>query len=218
MRTRSAKRREQILQISAAVFAQKGYHRARVSDIVDGAAIARGTFYLYFAGKQEVFEVLLERFLSELTASVRPIEVDDTEPPPLMQLLDNLVRSIETVRRYREVAVLVLGSIEAPDREVRAKVEEFFGALKALVKSSIEQGMALGLVRRVPEDVATHFVFGAAREVMREMVALRPDGETDMDPVQLALDLVDLVAAGLLTPALARAPELLQRVVEDNRC
>ena len=217
MRTQSAKRREQILQISAEVFAQKGYHRARVSDIVDGAEVARGTFYLYFTGKQEVFEVLLERFLSELTACVRPIEVDDSEPPPLMQLLDNLVRAIKTVRRFSEVAVLVLGSIEAPDRDVRAQVEEFFDALKALVKRSIEQGMALGLVRQVPEDVATHFVFGAAREVMRELVALRPDGATDLDPAQLALHLVDLVAAGLLVPDLAQAPELLQRVVEDNR-
>jgi AcrR family transcriptional regulator len=46
---KDSKRKQQILEASARVFAQKGYFAASVSDIIEEAGVARGTFYLYFA-------------------------------------------------------------------------------------------------------------------------------------------------------------------------
>ena len=37
------------------VFAERGYHAARVDDIVRAARTSHGTFYLYFANKEEIF-------------------------------------------------------------------------------------------------------------------------------------------------------------------
>ena len=36
------------------VLAEKGYHAARVDDIVSAADVSHGTFYLYFANKEEL--------------------------------------------------------------------------------------------------------------------------------------------------------------------
>ena len=36
------------------VFAERGYHAARVDDIVRTARTSHGTFYLYFANKEDL--------------------------------------------------------------------------------------------------------------------------------------------------------------------
>jgi AcrR family transcriptional regulator len=52
--TREA-RRAQILESALTVFATKGYHETSVTDLVDAAGVARGTFYLYFDSKEAIF-------------------------------------------------------------------------------------------------------------------------------------------------------------------
>jgi AcrR family transcriptional regulator len=47
-----------LLDAGATVFAQHGYHAARVDDIVKVADTSHGTFYLYFANKEELFQAL----------------------------------------------------------------------------------------------------------------------------------------------------------------
>ncbi len=193
VRTRSPERREQLLHISAAIFASKGYHRAHVSDIIDEAGVARGTFYLYFESKRQVFDELLKLFLGKLMEGIRRIDLG-SETPPLTQLEENLQRAMTAIREYRDIAIMVLGSIEAPDPEVKARVDRFFHEVRELVSRSLATGRSIGLVREVPGDIATHFVFGGAREVCKELVARKEDE----DIARLARTLVELTSAGLL--------------------
>ena len=43
------------------VFEKRGYHAARVDDIVKVAKTSHGTFYLYFANKEDLFRTLVAR-------------------------------------------------------------------------------------------------------------------------------------------------------------
>jgi AcrR family transcriptional regulator len=52
-------RQEQILRAAAAVIIRQGYDKTTMSDIADEAGVSRGTVYLYFKGKEELFEALL---------------------------------------------------------------------------------------------------------------------------------------------------------------
>lgn len=196
VRTQSSERREQILESAAEVFARSGYHQATVADIIASAAIARGTFYLYFKSKQDVFEFLADRFLSHLKSGIRGIDLAG-EVAPLEQLEANLVRTIETVRKHRNVAAIMFGNHDTPDPRIRGKVELFFAEVKELVASSIRTGQQIGLVRDVSPELAARFMFGAAREAMRDMVALRPESDDSDSFVALSASLVDLVACGL---------------------
>ena len=63
-------RRKAILQAARRAFAEKGYHHTHVADIIAGAGIARGTFYLYFESKNAIFLELLDQLLDELQASI----------------------------------------------------------------------------------------------------------------------------------------------------
>ncbi len=54
-------RQQQILDAAAAVIIRQGYDKTTMSDIAAEAGASRGTVYLYFKGKEELFEALLYR-------------------------------------------------------------------------------------------------------------------------------------------------------------
>ncbi|RCK10962.1 TetR/AcrR family transcriptional regulator [Bacillus licheniformis] len=43
--------REELLHIALELFATKGYHAAKISDIVKQAGVAQGTFYWHFKSR-----------------------------------------------------------------------------------------------------------------------------------------------------------------------
>ena len=58
--TKGERTRRRLLEAAEQVFADLGYHDASIVKITEAAGVAMGTFYLYFAGKQEIFDVLVE--------------------------------------------------------------------------------------------------------------------------------------------------------------
>ncbi len=53
-----ADKRRMILDAAVRVFARRGFHACRVSDIADEAGVAYGLVYHYFASKEEVLDTL----------------------------------------------------------------------------------------------------------------------------------------------------------------
>jgi AcrR family transcriptional regulator len=63
-----------LLDAGAAVFAEHGYHAARVDDIVKVADTSHGTFYLYFANKEELFQALTFDAADELRSLTEQLD------------------------------------------------------------------------------------------------------------------------------------------------
>jgi AcrR family transcriptional regulator len=57
---RGARTRARLLESAEQVFTELGYHDASIVKIVQEAGVAPGTFYLYFGGKREIFDELVE--------------------------------------------------------------------------------------------------------------------------------------------------------------
>jgi AcrR family transcriptional regulator len=57
---RGARTRTRLLEAAEQVFADLGYHEASIVKIAEAAGVAHGTFYLYFSGKQGVFDEVVE--------------------------------------------------------------------------------------------------------------------------------------------------------------
>ncbi|HUH98791.1 MAG TPA: helix-turn-helix domain-containing protein [Anaerolineales bacterium] len=70
-------RQQQILDAAAAVIIRLGYDKATMSDIAEEAGASRRTVYLYFKGKEELFEALLYReYLQYSQTWLEQIEAD----------------------------------------------------------------------------------------------------------------------------------------------
>jgi AcrR family transcriptional regulator len=72
-------RRRQLLDAATAVFAQKGYRNAGVGDIIARAGVARGTFYLYFTSKEEIFLAIVEDFHGRVTRALEAVDAVATD-------------------------------------------------------------------------------------------------------------------------------------------
>ncbi len=70
-------RQQQILNAAAAVIVRLGYDKTTMNDIADEAGVSRGTVYLYFKGKEELFEALLYReYMQYAQTWLEQIEAD----------------------------------------------------------------------------------------------------------------------------------------------
>ncbi len=63
--------RQRILQEAAREFARLGFEQANINLIADHAGIGRGTLYLYFASKREVFIAMLQAIAERQLAAAR---------------------------------------------------------------------------------------------------------------------------------------------------
>lgn len=52
-------REAQILRAATAIIIRQGYDKTTMSDVAEEAGVSRGTVYLYFKGKEELFDALL---------------------------------------------------------------------------------------------------------------------------------------------------------------
>jgi AcrR family transcriptional regulator len=98
LRARGLATRDRLLDAGARVFARRGMHAARVDDIVKLAATSHGTFYLYFANKEELFQALAEQVAGELEALARRL-------PPLTPGRDGLDALDTWLREFSDLYV-----------------------------------------------------------------------------------------------------------------
>jgi len=162
-------RRAQVLRHAKRIFARKGYHRTNVADIILRARIARGTFYLYFRNKREIFEVLLDQALRDLSERIRRIRMAADEPSPVDQLRANLGRVLEFVMMERELTDIVLNHAVGFDREIDARILEFYEQIAQKIQRSLDLGVQMGLVRQCDTHTVACCILGGVKEVVGQL-------------------------------------------------
>ncbi len=70
-------RRQQLLDAAIRVFARKGYVETSIDDIINEADVARGTFYLYFPGKKEIFLAIIDHYFELLSQLVNRLTAEE---------------------------------------------------------------------------------------------------------------------------------------------
>ena len=88
--TQQPDKRVRITDAAVAVFAQKGYHAARVSDVAKEAGVADGTIYLYFRNKEDLLLSIFEEKMEMLNSMAH----GDTQAQ--LSLLTSMVQDLLT--------------------------------------------------------------------------------------------------------------------------
>jgi AcrR family transcriptional regulator len=106
-----------LLDAGLRVFADRGYHAARVDDIVRAARTSHGTFYLYFTNKEDLLRALAVECAHDLTALADDIGPVDPGPGGFEELRGFLASFLRTYRRYGPV-IRAWMEDQVTDREV----------------------------------------------------------------------------------------------------
>ena len=135
-----------LLDAGMRVFAERGYHSARVDDIVRTARTSHGTFYLYFANKEDLLRALAvdcAEELGKLADDIPPITRDEAGFVALRRFLSAF---LSTYSRYGPV-IRAWMEDQVADREVDRLGIKAFTAI----------GAQLGeRMREARVDVARH--------------------------------------------------------------
>jgi AcrR family transcriptional regulator len=190
-------RREQVLRHAKRIFARKGYHRTNISDIIARAHIARGTFYLYFENKRDLFEELLAQVLDELKIRIQRLRLGPDEPDPIEQLRANLRRVLALVLEERELTDILLNHATGFDRELDNRIEDFYERVIDQIQRSLDLGITVGLVRKCDTRVVSSCILGGIKEVVAQASRAR---RRDIAP--LAEEILDFGLRGVARPEL----------------
>jgi len=193
-------RREEILNAAAALFGRRGYHATTVADVIDAAAISRGTFYLYFDNKDTLFLELIEQFIQRIMAVVRV--VDPTGEDPTGKIYDNVRRVVDVVFDNRDLTVMVLREGIGLKPDVDEKLQRFYGFVREMVEGALANGARLGFIRKVNEEIVATALIGSIKEVFLHHLIGAPGDAPLRESV--AESLLDFGLRGLLHTARER--------------
>ncbi|MET0344043.1 MAG: TetR/AcrR family transcriptional regulator, partial [Polyangiales bacterium] len=192
-------RREQLLRHARDVFAEKGYHAAKIDDIIAHAKVARGTFYLHFEDKRGAFDELVDDFLARIGQAIVRIRVDDTSAPPLAQLYDNVYRVLELGTGDPGMTKILLKNAAGLDPDFDRKVRGFYRAIEELLALSLLNGQRMALVRAGDRRVLGALALGSIKEILLQSV----EGRITATARELTDEVMRFLAGGILTPGLA---------------
>lgn len=190
---RREQRRSTILAAATQVFKDKGYHATSVNDIIDAAQIARGTFYLYFTSKRDVFAELSSTFLALIRGSVRKISLAPADGEPLAQMRANFRRVMNTVLEHGDLATIMLRG-DAGDAEARAQMAPFYDQVIDLIGQAMRVGRSLGIARDCDDEVIAVAALAGLKEVLGRMLEARrgaqgiPENVVSADVVGVPVD------------------------------
>jgi len=161
--TRSARRLQktkgELFAAAKAVFAAKGYHQAKISDIADEADVGVGTVYLHYDGKEALFLELVEETTRRLKERVDAAKAAAGDP------IDQARVSCETLFRFaqenRETFRIVFGE-GVFNRTIAAAQSVFL----ADVAENVAAGMRQGVFAPYPTALIAQAVVGLLTQVV----------------------------------------------------
>ncbi len=153
------RRREEILDVAAKVFAEYGYPRTDVQVIADRVGVGKGTIYRYFPTKQELFLAAVDRGMSRLRAELDAVIHEGLDP------LELIAKGIRTYLAFfdthpEHVELIIQERAEFKDRKKptyfergEASVEKWVSLLRELITEGRVRQIPVERVREVVGDL-----------------------------------------------------------------
>jgi TetR/AcrR family fatty acid metabolism transcriptional regulator len=194
-------RRRQILQAAVRVFARKGYHTCRVSDIAAEAGVAYGLVYHYYGSKDALLEAIFEGTWGAMLATISSVEqLDEPAGEQIRKVTEIVLRTWKRDPDLVSVLVREVTRSAQLERESDA-IDLAFGALQRIIERGQEDGE---LRADLDSRLAATIWYGALEEILTGWaLGQLPDGDEDVERAERAV--AEIVAGGLATD-LAAAP------------
>jgi TetR/AcrR family fatty acid metabolism transcriptional regulator len=190
-------RRQQILDAATWVFARQGYRHAAVSDIITRADVARGTFYLYFDSKEQVFQSIVEDFHGRVKRAFEALDdaahaARNNGARAILQA--SLRQWLEFFAAHRDATRVILREAGAIDPRFEQGFNDLRQAALTRFASRFRRFQELGFARpSIDPRLAAHVQLGMFDELLNAFV-LR-DGQADLNA--LAAQLADFEWNGI---------------------
>ncbi|MES2305456.1 MAG: TetR/AcrR family transcriptional regulator [Gemmatimonadota bacterium] len=187
-------RPEELLDSALTVFGERGYRATTLEEVAKHAGVSKGTVYLYFASKDDLFRAMVEKNVIAMIESAEARVREHTGSAA--ELLETMMRTMwAKLSKSQMVCVTRLVQSELPQfPEIqRYYWENVIVRHRRLLRAIVDRGIASGEFR--PEAVAMVPTMVPALIVQLNHVralfgGLDPDGPTPEDQIESILSLV----------------------------
>ncbi len=196
-------KRRLILDAAITVFARKGFHHCRVSDVADEAGVAYGLVYHYFSSKEEILnELFLERWQIMLDAIAA---IDAREALPVREKLYEVAGFIiDSYRNQPDLMKVIIVEVTRAANSFGAlhlgKIREAYGGIAQIVEGGRRDGE---LKETISADFAAMCFYGAIEQLLSAWIFdLLPQTEVEFERAKGLV--VEAIFDGLALPVADR--------------
>lgn len=174
--------RERILDAALNVFSQKGYHETRLDEIVEESETSKGSIYFHFPNKEKLFLALVDQFADLIERRAK--EAIEQEDEGIQRVRAALESVLDTFARYRLPAKLLLVQAVGLGTVFEKKRLEITDRFAALIRTYLQEAIAVGDIAPVDVEVISHAWMGAIYNVVIQWVYT---GEMERERILAAL-------------------------------
>ncbi|MEM7727766.1 MAG: TetR/AcrR family transcriptional regulator [Pseudomonadota bacterium] len=192
-----AQRRADILEAALLEIYEKGLAKARLDDIAERANVSKGTVYLYFEGKEELFRDLISHHTAP---AMQHLDNTVTVSSSLEQALTNFAAFAPTIIRQgnmpRLMKIIIGESQEFPDilREHRERlIDKSYAIFSKLLSDAAERGE----IRIVDPNLTARLIFAPVIYCGVWQSVFAPTAPEPLDIEGLLRTHVDILLKGL---------------------
>jgi AcrR family transcriptional regulator len=183
-------RTAELLGAARKVFAEKGFHAATVEDIAAAAGVAKGTVYLYYRSKQDVYWGALEHGITELHNEIQTrLAAEETPESKVRAFIEIKIRYFEMNRDFFRIYFSELGSGLSHPAQMPPQFEQMYLRQARMLEAILQQGVETGAIRQIRADAAAVAISDLIRGIIVQRLLgwSTKDVETD---VNFVFDLV----------------------------
>jgi len=191
-----ARRPAEILEAAFEEFVERGYVATRVEDIAARVGVTKGTVYVYFETKEQLFEAMIRHIsvpLEGLLASANELKGTATER--LQKTIELIYDLVTRDRRLRELMRFIIAEGSRFPQIVDRHHEAFIDPLDMQLQSVIDDGVRLGEFRSGPAAFSEAVVAPAITFLFFKLLF---DERRPLDRDAYVKAHIDLVLHGLL--------------------
>ena len=191
------------------LFAKKGYHATTVDDITRAAGVAKGTFYLYFSEKREVYYDVVRSFMNLIKDIGGQVGDNATNMGEFFQRAESAaLRLMEVFMENHELAKLAYRESMGLDAELEAMVSKFYREIAEVQAKNIRTAQTLGIIR---DDIDPLLVAYSHIGIVERVLLVVVESPNDFPPPKIVVGQILQVFYGPLDEGVGRALTDLSR-------
>jgi AcrR family transcriptional regulator len=207
---RKEARPQELLAAALTLFVEKGFAATRAEEVAALAGVSKGTLYLYYPSKDELFKAVVRENLSSRIAEAAALaaQYQGTMADLLCQVMGEWWRQVG-LGSAGGISKIIMAEARNFPELARFYVDEVVLPTHQLLGSLIERGIRSGEFRPVPVAETVHVLIGPMLHMIlyqHSLGACKLHGPTIDPPAVLAVQM-DLTLRGLLQPSSKAADE-----------
>jgi AcrR family transcriptional regulator len=196
---RAEERPREICAAALEVFAEKGFAGAKLDEIARRAGVSKGTLYLYFKDKDELFRAVVRDTIGpDIGSATAVAAISDLPFAQCVRMLLSRFAEITATVPVGPVAKMVIGESRNFPRLAKVWHDEVVSKAIELLVSIIEKAQQRGEVRAGDPRLHAFSLMGPMMIGVLWRETLQPAGGAPIDIEAMARQHADTILAGLL--------------------